>query len=96
MYVSDNRGRYFRAVTPKNTRTIDWTVEREKGQIYFRYISDSDSNRVFDLKDPVYINKLDLKLLREAKNMKDSTQISTPLIKEEARKEYEEILLNNK
>ncbi len=94
MYVSDNRGRYFRAVTPKNTRTIDWTVEREKGQIYFRYIADSDSNHVFDLKDPVYINKLDLKQLREAKSMKDSTQISTPLIDKEARKEYEEILLS--
>jgi hypothetical protein len=95
MYVSDNRGRYFRAVTPRNTRTIDWTVEREKGQIYFRYISDSDSNRVFDLKDPVYINKLDLKQLRDAKTMKDSTQISTPLISDEDRKRYEEILLNS-
>jgi hypothetical protein len=95
MYVSDNRGRYFRAVTPRNTRTIDWTVEKEKGQIYFRYIADSDSNHVFDLKDPVYINKLDLKQLRDAKNMKDSTQISTPFIDSELRKRYEEILLNN-
>ncbi|WP_338764644.1 hypothetical protein WAF17_22320 [Bernardetia sp. ABR2-2B] len=94
MYVSDNRGRYFRAVTPKNTRTIDWTVEREKGQIYFRYIADSDSNRIFDLKDPVYINKLDLTQLREAKSLKDSTQISIPLIDKESRKEYEEILLS--
>ncbi len=94
MYVSDNRGRHFRAVTPRNTRTIDWTVEREKGQIYFRYIADSDSNRVFDLKDPVYINKLELKQLRDAKSLKDSVQISTPLIEEEQRKEYEEILLS--
>ncbi|WP_375561340.1 hypothetical protein ACE193_01965 [Bernardetia sp. OM2101] len=95
MYVSDNRGRYFRAVTPRNTRTIDWTVEKEKGQIYFRYISDSDSNHVFDLKDPVHINKLDLKQLRDAKSLKDSTQISTPLMNTEERKRYEEILLNN-
>ncbi|WP_291725541.1 hypothetical protein [Bernardetia sp.] len=94
MYVSDNRGRYFRAVTPKNTRTIDWTVEREKEQIYFRYISDSDSNHVFDLKDPVYINKLDLNHLRDPKSLKDSSQISMPLIEEKARKEYEEILLS--
>ena len=94
MYVSDNRGRYFRAVTPRNTRTIDWTVEKEKGLIYFRYIADSDSNHVFDLKDPVYINKLDLKQLRDAKSMKDSTQISTPLIDDEERKRYEEILLS--
>lgn len=94
MYVSDNRGRYFRAVTPKNTRTIDWTVEKEKGQIYFRYIADSDSNNVFDLKDPVYINKLDLKQLRDSKSLKDSTQISVPLIEIEQRKRYEEILLN--
>jgi hypothetical protein len=95
MYVSDNRGRYFRAVTPKNTRTIDWTVEREKGQIYFRYISDSDSNRIFDLKDPVYINKLDLTQLRDSKSLKDSTQISIPLINDKDRKRYEEILLNS-
>ncbi|AFM06236.1 hypothetical protein Fleli_3933 [Bernardetia litoralis DSM 6794] len=94
MYVSDDRGRYFRAVTPKNTRTIDWTVEKEKGQIYFRYISDSDSNRIFDLKDPVYINKLDLKQLRDSKSLKDSTQISTPLINAEERKRYEDILLS--
>ncbi len=95
MYVSDNRGRYFRAVTPKNTRTIDWTVEKEKGQIYFRYISDSDSNRIFDLKDPVYINKLDLTHLRDSKSLKDSTQISTPLITDKDRKRYEDILLNS-
>lgn len=95
MYVSNNRGRYFRAVTPRNTRTIDWTVEREKGQIYFRYISDSDSNHVFDLKDRVYINKLDLKQLRDSKSLKDSTQISTPLMNEEDRKRYEDILLNS-
>lgn len=94
MYVSDNRGRHFRAVTPHNTRTIDWTVEKERGHIYFRYISDSDSNHIFDLKDPVYINKLDLKQLRDAKSLKDSTQISTPLINNEERKRYEEILLN--
>ncbi len=94
MYVSDNRGRYFRAVTPRNTRTIDWTVEREKGQIYFRYIADSDSNYVFDLKDPVYINKLDLKQLRDSKSLKDSIQISTPMIDDKERKRYEEILLN--